>query len=153
MRLLNLIAFLSVQSSVNSFSGVPSFQRLNRLTAQTFETTTSPTTTTLYSEEGAENNEGAPEEATEDEAPAADAGNDILNSPAFLKRKLEVLTADVAELEDRVSGMNAIYEENKVEWGPQMDKLRTEVNIVMTMMIMMMMMYILLLLIMTESFF
>jgi hypothetical protein len=132
---------------------VPSFQRLNRLTAQTFETTTSPTTTTLYSEEGAENNEGAPEEATEDEAPAADAGNDILNSPAFLKRKLEVLTADVAELEDRVSGMNAIYEENKVEWGPQMDKLRTEVNIVMTMMIMMMMMYILLLLIMTESFF
>ena len=88
--------------------------------------------TKLYAEESEESEEAAesPEETAKEEAldEAPPSGeNDILNSPAFLKRKLDVLKSDIESVEGRISEANDVYEANKAEWGPQIDKLREEV--------------------------
>eukprot|EP00551_Chaetoceros_affinis_P003830 CAMPEP_0203634482 /NCGR_PEP_ID=MMETSP0088-20131115/1411_1 /ASSEMBLY_ACC=CAM_ASM_001087 /TAXON_ID=426623 /ORGANISM="Chaetoceros affinis, Strain CCMP159" /LENGTH=240 /DNA_ID=CAMNT_0050488095 /DNA_START=306 /DNA_END=1028 /DNA_ORIENTATION=+ len=59
-------------------------------------------------------------------ATTSDSSNDILNSPAFLKRKLEVLESDIAKIDEKISNANKVYEENKAEWGSQLDDLRKE---------------------------
>ena len=82
--------------------------------------------TVLYSEEGQSNADtGATPESDDD---AGNSANDILNSPAFLKRKLEVLQSDLSSVDEKISSANSIYEENKAEWGPQLDDLRKEVS-------------------------
>eukprot|EP00978_Attheya_sp_CCMP212_P005726 scaffold12832_cov50-Attheya_sp.AAC.7 len=59
-----------------------------------------------------------------------ESSSDILNSPAFLKRKLEVLNSDLAALEGEMEATSTILQENKAEWGPQLDALQNEyVNI------------------------
>ena len=55
-------------------------------------------------------------------------GDDILNSPAFLSRKLDVLKSDIKAAEEKIDAMNTVYEENKKEWGPQIEDLRKEVS-------------------------
>merc|ERR1711935_143791 len=62
-------------------------------------------------------------ETTED--PAADV-NDILNSPAFLKRKLEVLESDIATAEEDLAAATERKEIAKEEWGPQLEALQRE---------------------------
>lgn len=77
------------------------------------------------------------EEATEqpadtsdgaDAAPAAAAPdtNDILSSPAFLKRKLEVLENDIASTEEELAAATERKEIAKEEWGPQLEALQRE---------------------------
>jgi len=56
---------------------------------------------------------------------AADT-NDILNSPAFLKRKLEVLESDIATVEEDLAAATERKEVAKEEWGPQLDNLQRE---------------------------
>ncbi|KAL7534449.1 hypothetical protein ACHAXR_005882 [Thalassiosira sp. AJA248-18] len=51
---------------------------------------------------------------------------DILNSPAFLKRKVEVLQADIAALEKEIEEVNAVYAAGKEEWGSKFDMLNKE---------------------------
>ena len=53
---------------------------------------------------------------------------DILNSPVFLKRKIDVLKSDIAEMDSKISAANALYETNKAEWAEQIDKLQKEVR-------------------------
>lgn len=88
--------------------------------------------TRLY---GEESDESAAEETEEDgqsdggdETPAGDASGatDILNSPAFLKRKLEVLESDIKAVDEKSDAANELYKANKEEWGPQLDDLRKE---------------------------
>jgi hypothetical protein len=54
--------------------------------------------------------------------------NDILNSPAFLQRKFEVLQADLQKAEDALAAAQQRLEEGKAEWGPQLADLQTEVS-------------------------
>jgi len=54
--------------------------------------------------------------------------DDILNSPDFLKRKIDVLTSDVAAVDEKIEAANKVYEDNKAEWGPQLENLRKEVR-------------------------
>ena len=61
------------------------------------------------------------------EAPAADV-NDILSSPAFLKRKLEVLESDIATTEEELAAATERKEIAKEEWGPQIEALQREVS-------------------------
>jgi len=79
----------------------------------------------------------AEEETTEEPAAqgetedASDSGsapdpNDILNSPAFLKRKLEVLESDIATAEDDLAAATERKEVAKEEWGPQLEALQRE---------------------------
>lgn len=60
---------------------------------------------------------------------AAAAENDILNTPAFLQRKLEVLQTDFAKAEDALVAAQERLEQGKAEWGPQIADLQTEVSV------------------------
>mmetsp|Transcript_27881 Transcript_27881/g.58559 ORF Transcript_27881/g.58559 Transcript_27881/m.58559 type:complete len:253 (-) Transcript_27881:2488-3246(-) len=78
---------------------------------------------------GDEEAEAAEEAAPEAELPSEEE-SDILNSPAFLKRKKEVLESDLAALEKEVDEANAVYLKGKEEWGPKFDLLNKESQVV-----------------------
>mmetsp|Transcript_12008 Transcript_12008/g.17926 ORF Transcript_12008/g.17926 Transcript_12008/m.17926 type:complete len:245 (-) Transcript_12008:93-827(-) len=75
----------------------------------------------LYAEEASSNEEAA----AADEQAAADT-TDILNSPAFLKRKVEVLQSDIAAIEKEIDEANTVYLAGKEEWGPKFDMINRE---------------------------
>lgn len=52
--------------------------------------------------------------------------NDILSSPAFLKRKVEVLENDIATSEEDLKKAMERLEIAKEEWGPQLEALQIE---------------------------
>jgi len=52
--------------------------------------------------------------------------NDILNSPAFLKRKLEVLESDIDAVEEDLIEAIERKKVAKEEWGPQLEALQRE---------------------------
>lgn len=81
-------------------------------------------TTCLFAEEDATDETVESGEA----APAAASDTDILNSPAFLKRKIEVLKSDIEATEKETEAAQAQVEVGKAEWGPQLDALRQEVS-------------------------
>merc|ERR1712241_645408 len=71
--------------------------------------------------------ESMQQDITED---LSESATDILNSPAFLKRKLELLNEDVLKVETDIAEMKGIVEEGKAEWGERLDQLDKEfVNI------------------------
>jgi molecular chaperone GrpE len=81
------------------------------------------------SEEGEETQEEPAEEG--DETSAGNGGgenSDILSSPAFLKRKVDVLKSDIAAAEAEIEELKIAVEEGKAEWGDQLDQLQTEVG-------------------------
>lgn len=63
-----------------------------------------------------------------EEGGSAPDPNDILNSPAFLKRKLEVLESDIATAEEDLAAATERKEVAKEEWGPQLEALQREYN-------------------------
>jgi len=76
------------------------------------------------------------EEGTTEESPAqgeaeetTNAADDILSSPAFLKRKLEVLETDIAKTEEDLVAATERKEVAKEEWGPQLEALQREVSL------------------------
>jgi len=81
---------------------------------------------TAAEDPAAQSDEGS--STSEDAEPAAAAAdqNDILNSPAFLKRKLEVLGSDIAAAEEELVAATERKEVAKEEWGPQLDALQRE---------------------------
>lgn len=88
-----------------------------------------PVTTILRnSETGDETNE--PNEAKDDAEKAksdnSSASNDILNSPPFLKRKLEVLRTDVLKADADIEAAKERLEAGKAEWGAQIEDLEKE---------------------------
>lgn len=70
--------------------------------------------------------EKAPESASSTGSDVNANVNDILNSPAFLKRKVDVLKSDIEAVKEKIEAANKIYEANKAEWGPDFDKLKLE---------------------------
>mmetsp|Transcript_10868 Transcript_10868/g.15322 ORF Transcript_10868/g.15322 Transcript_10868/m.15322 type:complete len:245 (-) Transcript_10868:95-829(-) len=84
--------------------------------------------TCLYSE-SAEEGDSATEETTpagEDHMLPDEGGSDILSSPAFLARKLDVLKSDIAKAEEELVEINQQIEEGKAEWGDQIEALSKE---------------------------
>lgn len=140
MNTLIITSLLSIKISVDAFSFVPvSQQVVSSSLSQYYQHQQQLSNksnvryiTSLFAEEGEEAEaepEAEPEakaKAEEKEEEKASSETDILNSPAFLKRKLEVLKSDVAKLDEKTSDTNKVYEENKAEWGPQIDDLRKE---------------------------
>lgn len=128
--LTTILLSLKHVSFVNSFSIASS----NTIVSQKKLISNTRYITSLYA--GEESNEenvdsGSNDDDKEEKSESGssdNAGNDILNSPAFLKRKLEVLQSDLAAVDEKISSANAVYEENKAEWGPQLDDLRKEVS-------------------------
>jgi flagellar motility protein MotE (MotC chaperone) len=54
---------------------------------------------------------------------------DILNSPGFMKRKIDVLKSDIAAADEEIAAAKKLVEEGKAEWGSQLDSLQSEVRI------------------------
>ena len=135
MNALLITSLLSIKISMDVFSFVPMSQQVvspslsqhYQYQQQLSNRSNARYKTSLFVEEGNEG-EGEAEDKEEKEEKKASSETDILNSPAFLKRKLEVLKSDVASVEEKISNTNKIYEENKAEWGPQIDDLRKEVS-------------------------
>ena len=90
-----------------------------------------PSTCLRAEEEKGETETEEAEASDEETVAAGDAGaaTDILNSPAFLQRKLEVLKSDIEKVEQEIEEANKLVEEGKAEWGPQLDSLKTEVSL------------------------
>lgn len=65
------------------------------------------------------------EEASSNEDAPSD---DILSSPAFLKRKIDVLMSDIAKVDEDIALAKQRMEEGKAEWGGQLDELQKEVS-------------------------
>jgi flagellar motility protein MotE (MotC chaperone) len=86
--------------------------------------------TRLYADETDETEEAREEggEAPEEEPSTGGAG-DILNSPAFLKRKVDVLKSDIAKADEDIAALTEAVEAGKAEWGDQLDKLQAEVRL------------------------
>ena len=84
-------------------------------------TTIRPTSTCLFAD--------APQEQAGDDATGA---SDILNSPAFLKRKIDVLKSDIAKAEEDIELAKQRMEEGKAEWGGQLDELQKEVSVLLS---------------------
>ncbi|CAJ1969320.1 unnamed protein product [Cylindrotheca closterium] len=77
--------------------------------------------TCLYVEEEGEAGTEA-EQASDNSA----GGTDILNSPEFLKRKLDVIKSDIAQAEADIAVAKEQVEAGKAEWGPQLEDLERE---------------------------
>ena len=119
-RTLLLVLFNLFATSVDSFSvSQPSI--LSSIQS-------SKTSTCLRAEEESET------ETTDDEVvsggDSADAASDILNSPAFLTRKLEVLKSDIEKIDEEIAETQQQVEAGKAEWGPQLEDLQREVSAV-----------------------
>ena len=72
------------------------------------------------------------EELIKKQAPTEQPPKDnILNSPAFLQRKLEVLKSDIAKVEEEIAVAQEQLEAGKAEWGPQLEDLQKEVRILL----------------------
>ena len=124
-----LLSFLVV--SVEAF-GIQS-PLIFRCVSTTTTTITAPvpfsTSTCLFSEDpAATSDEGNGETVESGEAASTAPEMDILNSPAFLKRKIEVLKSDIEATEKEAEEARALAEAGKAEWGPQLDALRAEVS-------------------------
>ena len=117
------LAICSFLASIDAFLA-PSPQNVP-LSSISFSIMRQSTSSPLYAEEGSNEDAGVDNEA-EDAAPAATDATDILNSPAFLQRKVEVLESDIAALEKEIEEANAVYLAGKEEWGPKFDFLNKE---------------------------
>eukprot|EP00980_Cylindrotheca_fusiformis_P011270 scaffold2595_cov107-Cylindrotheca_fusiformis.AAC.3 len=79
------------------------------------------TSTCLHAED---DNEAGTEAETE--AASSSSETDILSSPAFLKRKVEVLKSDIEKAEQDIQAAQEQAEAGKAEWGPQLEDLQRE---------------------------
>mmetsp|Transcript_18499 Transcript_18499/g.45832 ORF Transcript_18499/g.45832 Transcript_18499/m.45832 type:complete len:236 (-) Transcript_18499:55-762(-) len=66
------------------------------------------------------------EEEGEAGTEADTSSTDILNSPEFLRRKLDVIKSDIAQAEADIAVAQEQAEAGKAEWGPQMEALQSE---------------------------
>lgn len=80
----------------------------------------------LYAEDEGAAPEGDKQGDEETAALPSEEAMDILNSPAFLKRKVEVLESDIAALKKEIEEANAVYLTGKEEWGPKFELLNKE---------------------------
>lgn len=80
----------------------------------------------IFAEE--KSGEESVEESNADESTneSNSSGSDILNSPAFLKRKIDVLKSDIGVAEESLARVNDSYEMNKAEYGDKLENLRKE---------------------------
>ena len=85
--------------------------------------------TILYAvEEGSQETTKQEEDQQQQSAEPKKKEMDILNSPAFLKRKLQVLKNDVSKVDEKINKANADLEEGKAKWGEKLKELEREVR-------------------------
>lgn len=81
----------------------------------------------LYAvEEGSQETTKQEEDQQQQSAEPKKKEMDILNSPAFLKRKLQVLKNDISKVDEKITKANADLEEGKAKWGEKLKELERE---------------------------
>jgi len=109
--------FMQAQPTINSLKASPNFKSTTLLKPSILRMAEN-------------NNEGEEELSQEQNEESANIDStDILNSPAFLKRKIDVLKSDITAVDEKIAASNTVYEENKAEWGQQFDDLRKELSL------------------------
>lgn len=63
------------------------------------------------------------------------ASMDILNSPAFLKRKLEVVKADIVKVEEDIENAQKALEAGKALWGDKLEAIQKERSVLQSRML------------------
>ena len=109
---LALFLILKISINVSAFT----FSSPARLIT---EARTIGQSTRLWAEESGDDDDAAPSNGG--------GASDILNSPAFLSRKIDVLKSDISAAEAEIEELTKTLDEGKAEWGDQLDKLREEV--------------------------
>ena len=125
-----LFLLSSIASTFDAFITPPSLHATSPVVASTSSWQKSqPLVSPLHSDATSEDDgpETANEEPPEPLLPSEEE-SDILNSPAFLKRKVEVLQSDIAALEKEIEEANAVYLAAKEEWGAKFDRLNSDVS-------------------------
>jgi molecular chaperone GrpE len=84
-------------------------------------------TSCLFAEE---EKEAEPPVEVGDASTPSGGGADILSSPAFLKRKLEVLKTDVAKIEEDLAAAQELLKEGRAEYEPQLEALQSEYKMI-----------------------
>eukprot|EP00581_Thalassiosira_minuscula_P010654 CAMPEP_0183723892 /NCGR_PEP_ID=MMETSP0737-20130205/16670_1 /TAXON_ID=385413 /ORGANISM="Thalassiosira miniscula, Strain CCMP1093" /LENGTH=252 /DNA_ID=CAMNT_0025954311 /DNA_START=46 /DNA_END=804 /DNA_ORIENTATION=- len=126
--MIRQLFLLSSIASIDAFLTPPSSLHAPNSIASSWQSTHRHPSSPLHADASPEG-EGAPEEAAAEEASAAlpsEDASDILNSPAFLQRKVEVLESDIAAIEKEIEEANAVYVAGKEEWGAKFDMLNKE---------------------------
>lgn len=70
--------------------------------------------------------EASGDEAAEDTVDKDVASDDILKSPAFMQRKVDVLKSDITKVEEDIEKATGELEAGKLEWAQQLDDLESE---------------------------
>lgn len=126
--LLCSLGFLSLSSEAFAFtSRTCNLPTTSRLAFRPSTCLCSADTDAESKEPSNETEESSKETA---EKPKVDAGNDILNSPAFLKRKPEVLQSDIKKVEEDTEAAKTRLEEGRKEWGSQIEDLEKEYKLI-----------------------
>jgi len=112
--MIRQLFLLSSIASLDAFLAPPSVHTANSVA------TSWQSSSPLHAEAAAD------DAAAEEKAPSSDDETDILNSPAFLKRKIEVLQSDIAAKEKENEETNALYLAGKEEWGAKIDLLNRD---------------------------
>ncbi|KAL3798650.1 hypothetical protein ACHAW5_006288 [Stephanodiscus triporus] len=138
--MIRLFILSSVLSSLDAFRLAPPSSLLlhggaSRDSAMMATTSSPPlprrtASSPLHAAAAAGEDDAAAEGGIPDETKASSEGSgdvsDILNSPAFLKRKVEVLQSDIAALEKELEEATAVASAAKEEWGAKFDMLNKE---------------------------
>jgi molecular chaperone GrpE len=150
MALIVLVASLSTMARTAAFAPIRPVARTAALSSSTTRTTstchidpafflpTTATTTRRWMSANDDEAQSPAQEAQEEgssSSPPDDEGSssalssdttDILNSPVFLKRKLEVLQKDMHVTERELEEAQEQLKQNKAEWASQLDELAKE---------------------------
>lgn len=127
--MIRQLFLLSSIASVDAFISPQSLHAPNNIASSWQSQPLRHPSSPLHADASSDDSDGAADETEADEAKASlpsEEESDILNSPAFLKRKEEVLQSDIAALEKEIEEANAVYAAGKEEWGAKFDMLNKE---------------------------
>lgn len=123
--ILIVLFYLCLTASVSAFSVGPAARVMTAANADV--AAHHRVMTRLFAEEEQENADGEDKKVDEDHILPAESDTDILNSPAFLARKIDVLKSDIEKAEDELDELQELVAAGKAEWGDQLDDLQVEV--------------------------
>jgi len=125
--MIRQLFLLSSLTSLDAFVAPPSVQNVhNSVATSSWQSQPLRNPSPLHADASPNAEEAAEEIENSGAALPSEDQADILNSPAFLKRKVEVLNSDIAALEKEIEEANAVAVAGKEEWGFRYDMLNKE---------------------------
>mmetsp|Transcript_20282 Transcript_20282/g.33063 ORF Transcript_20282/g.33063 Transcript_20282/m.33063 type:complete len:251 (-) Transcript_20282:195-947(-) len=124
--MIRQLFLLSSIASIDAFLTPPSLHVTNSVASSWQSQSVRYPSSPLHAEASSDGDATADDAAEATPAPAAEDETDILNSPAFLQRKVEVLQSDITALEKEIEEANALLVAGKEEWGSKFDMVNRE---------------------------